>query len=65
MKISYTTTPKSRDELDAYVRSQFGTQNKDKNLEIELTEEEAANFQLSESSTVFEAKVKVNKKATK
>lgn len=62
MKISHTKKFTSRAELDSFIRSRFGEKNRDKELEIELSEDEAKALQLSEDSTVFEAVVKVKKK---
>jgi len=54
---------KDREELDAYVRSTYGDNaEKNKELTLELTQDEMTKFLLSEKTTVFGAKIskKVN-----
>ena len=62
MKITHDKQFKDRAELEAFVRTRFGDDVKEnKDSEIELTQEEADKFLLSDKTTVFGVKCKVLK----
>mgnify|MGYP001567578237 FL=1 len=59
MKINIDKTFNGREELDAYVRNNFGEDSKaNKDITLEMSQDEMAKHSLSESSVIYGAKIK-------
>lgn len=59
MKITTTKEFKSRDELDSYIRINFGEDAaKNKDVILELSDKELTDLSLSESTTVLGTRIK-------
>lgn len=59
MKITTTKEFKSRDELDSYIRINFGEDTaKNKDVILELSDKELTDLSLSESTTVLGTRIK-------
>lgn len=62
MKITHEQVFDSRVQLDAFIRNTFGDDSiRNKNIEIELSESEAAGLSLSNKVSVYGVKIKVIK----
>jgi len=62
MRVEVNKNFATRDELDAYIRSTVGTDEKENKLTtIELTEKEAVALSLDPTVTIYGVKIKIKK----
>lgn len=59
MKIQISKTFKEREDLDSFVRNNFGEDsNKNKEIVLELSEKELTDLSLSEETSVYGVKIR-------